>query len=105
MEPRVGVHRSGSPIFLATLPPDCPTLIRALAFAFIRSQKQIPSRTTMRVYLADLVHSYASGSHGGFASVDGSGFVVPYGIASIAAYSKKALGNGVDISLFKFSND
>lgn len=58
----------------------------------------------MRVFLADLVHSYAAGMRGGYASGNDSGFVVPYGIASIAAYSKK-IGKAIDISLFKFPNE
>lgn len=59
----------------------------------------------MKVFLADLVHSYATGTRGGYASGNASGFVVPYGIASIAAYAKKALGDDIDISLFKFPNE
>jgi len=57
------------------------------------------------VFLADLVHSYTSGTRGGYASGNESGFVVPYGIASIAAYTKNIFGDAVDISLFKFPND
>lgn len=59
----------------------------------------------MRVILADLAHSYqpsqASGSYGG----NEAGFVVPLGIASIASYAKKVLGDELEISVYKFAEE
>lgn len=59
----------------------------------------------MRVFLADLFHSYTTDSLGGYSPGNNSGSVVPYGIASIAAYAKKVFGNAIDISLFKLPNE
>ncbi len=60
----------------------------------------------MKVFLADLVHSYspAQGT-GSYSGGNEAGFVVPLGIASIGVYAKKIFGKEVDISLFKFPND
>ncbi|OFZ51886.1 MAG: hypothetical protein A2381_01110 [Bdellovibrionales bacterium RIFOXYB1_FULL_37_110] len=59
----------------------------------------------MKVFLADLVHSYVPAVGTSYEGGNEAGFVVPYGIASIASYAKKIFGSAIDVSLYKFPND
>lgn len=51
------------------------------------------NKTTLKIYLADLVHS-----------IPGN-YVVPLNIAYLSAYSKSIFNDGLDISLFKCPNE